>query len=265
MIIIYQERGKDIKKEPLKLYSAHHGESSPRLGFNPREQEAPVSGPHRKHIVDSALHNVQYPLAVYNCKHLRSVNVKHAQSFAARWPLPTPAPAVGVLSSFLLHQVQVSLPFSFPFILLSFFSTSIYSTYILSVRGFLDLIEVSPSVDLLSLAIDGVFSDQNVSIFWSILISKIQLTFSSILYIGDVCNFLQHCFVLLKGSLSERFFRKLLNVLLFVLCYVVYLCRARPSCWGEFLLGGKQSHRVLFISSSWCHSPPESNYSCSSS
>ena len=64
---------KRYKKEPFKLYRAHHGNSSRRLGCNPREQEAPVSGPHRNHIVGSVLHNVQHPLAVYICKHLRAV------------------------------------------------------------------------------------------------------------------------------------------------------------------------------------------------
>ena len=32
---------KRYKKEPFKLYSAHHGESSPRLDCNPRERAGP--------------------------------------------------------------------------------------------------------------------------------------------------------------------------------------------------------------------------------
>ena len=112
-------------------------------------REAPVSGPHRKHIVGSALHNVQHPLlfTIANicaqCKCKTRTILCRALTLAdprprSRRPLFFPSAPSSSFSS---------LPFSSPF----FFSTSIYSTYILAVRGFVGLVEVSPSVNLLSM------------------------------------------------------------------------------------------------------------------
>ena len=143
------------------MYSAHHGDSSPRLGCNPREQQAPVSGPHRKHCTaQCTTSNSNIHLQTFaQCKCKTRTILCRALTLAdprprSRRPLFFPSAPSSSFSSLLFS-------FSSPL----FFSTSVYSTYILAVRGFVDLFEVSASLNLLSIAIDGIFSDQNVSIF----------------------------------------------------------------------------------------------------